>query len=67
MLSLRRTVGADLQVLRNGTSPEIYSLFQQQLENALKRGEVIMDGNKIKIPPDRFFVSDGIIRDLMVV
>ncbi|MBP9018378.1 MAG: radical SAM family heme chaperone HemW [Bacteroidales bacterium] len=67
MLSLRRTVGADLQVLRDVTPPEIYSLFQQQLENALKRGEVIMDGNKIKIPPDRFFVSDGIIRDLMVV
>jgi oxygen-independent coproporphyrinogen-3 oxidase len=67
MLSLRRTVGVDVEVLRDETPPEIYSLFQLQLENVLKRGEVVMDGNNIKISPDKFFVSDGIIRDLMIV
>lgn len=66
MLSLRRADGLDighLQELYRGVNCE---LFKKQLNALLSQGLVIEDGHKIKIPSDKFFISDGIIRDLFI-
>jgi len=66
MLSLRRVVGLDLKVLEQESGGEMFSLFLSQLEEVIKRGLVVRDGYIIKIPSDKLFVSDGIIRDLIL-
>lgn len=62
MLGLRRVEGVNLslldKVLLKEAMPEI--VRQQRI------GNLIYEGNNIKIPSDKLFVSDGIIRDLFL-
>lgn len=63
MLGLRKRDGLDLRIL----APELLDEIRPALERAFRRGDVLRDANgKIRIPPERLFVSDGIICDLML-
>jgi len=66
MLSLRMTEGLNLNMLKGKFSPGMYELFDKQLDNVILTGSVIKSKNKIKIPPEKLFISDGIIRDLFI-
>lgn len=63
MLGLRKRDGLDPESL----APELLHEIRPALEQALRRGDLLCgpDG-KIRIPPERLFVSDGIICDLML-
>lgn len=66
MLSLRRADGLDIKSLQEFCQEEDYSSFTKQLKALLRQGLAVEDGNKIKIPSDKLFISDGIIRDLFI-
>ncbi|MDO4736959.1 MAG: coproporphyrinogen III oxidase, partial [Bacteroidia bacterium] len=62
MLGLRTVAGVDLSTLDR-------DLLKEAMPQILKEqrgGNLIYNGNNIKIPSDKLFVSDGIIRDLFL-
>ena len=69
MLGLRTAAGVSLDTLRNcgPQSPLFISDLLPKLSAMESNGLIILtpDGT-IKIPPGKFFISDGIIRDLFV-
>lgn len=65
MLSLRRADGLDLGLLRERFEESMYNQFYKQMI-ALPAGSVMMTGSKIRIPSEKLFLSDGIIRDLFI-
>lgn len=65
MLSLRRSDGLDLDLLRGRFGESEYNQFYKQLK-ALPESSVETAGSKIRIPSDKLFLSDGIIRDLFI-
>ncbi len=72
MLSLRMIQGASLSkimMLRSkvfeAKSEDNHS-FAITIERLKERKLLVQDGDKIKIPPEKLFVSDGIIRDLFI-
>ena len=62
MLGLRTIAGVDLSLLDNSLVKEILP----EIRRHCRLGNLVMEGDKIKIPQGRLFVSDGIIRDLFV-
>jgi len=66
MLSLRRVKGANLKDIEQSCSPENYYKFEKQMKQAVGQGRLLLEGDTIKIPPDKLFLSDGIIRDLII-
>jgi len=66
MLSLRKTEGLDLDMLKKNFNAFLYDLFDKQLERVIISGSVIEGKGRIKIPPEKLFISDGIIRDLFI-
>ncbi|HNW49024.1 MAG TPA: radical SAM family heme chaperone HemW [Bacteroidales bacterium] len=66
MLSLRRADGMNPNELRAAFSEEMCSEFEKSVAVQLKKGNLIMDGDKIRIPSGLLFLSDGIIRDLIL-
>ena len=69
MLGLRTTNGVSLNTLRNSgpQSPIFLSDLLPKISAMESKGLITLtkDGT-IKIPPERFFISDGIIRELFV-
>lgn len=66
MLSLRRVEGLDIKSLKELSLMDDYASFTKQLKDLLRQGLVVEEGDKIKIPSDKLFISDGIIRDLFI-
>ena len=69
MLGLRTSGGVSLNTLRNSSpqSPALMAEMLPQLHSLESKGLVLLGKNgTIKIPPEKFFVSDGIIRELFV-
>lgn len=62
MLGLRTSEGVNLKCLDNGMVKQIMG----EIKAHLSVGNLVLEGDTIKIPPDKFFVSDGIIKDLFV-
>ena len=69
MLGLRTTEGAALKTLRESSpqSDVFISTIAPSIQDQERKGNLILtpDGT-IKIPPGKFFISDGIIRELFV-
>jgi len=65
MLSLRKTEGLDLNLLRDRFDTNLYDEFDKQL-TTLAAGSVVLNNHKIIIPPEKLFLSDGIVRDLFI-
>ena len=62
MLGLRKVDGVDLGLL----NPVLLREIKGDIVRHCRLGNLIMDGDKIRIPHEHLFVSDGIIRDLFV-
>ena len=58
MLSLRTASGCEASYLKKHCGAEA-------LEKALSSGELIEAGSRLRIPEERFFISDAIIRELI--
>lgn len=62
MLGLRTVPGVDLSLLDSS----LVSGIRTEIRRHSRLGNLIVDGDKIRIPCEKLFVSDGIIRDLFV-
>jgi oxygen-independent coproporphyrinogen-3 oxidase len=62
MLGLRTLEGVNLSTLDSG----LRAIIESDIKELVKKGNLIMEGDTIKIPSNKLFVSDGIIRDLFV-
>ena len=62
MLGLRTVAGVDLSKLNSEFLREI----KGDIDRHVRLGNLAVDGEKIRIPSDKLFVSDGIIRDLFI-
>lgn len=62
MLGLRRIEGFSLENLNSN----LLRLIKPQIESSVKAGLLISEGNNIRIPADKLFISDSIIRELFV-
>lgn len=62
MLGLRTVSGVALTTL----NPSLLGRVMKEIKRHCTLGNLIMEGNKIRIPSDQLFVSDGIIMDLFV-
>ncbi len=68
MLGLRKSEGVAVEKLLKSCSsaPRFFEESQEIFNRYLSAGFLIKEGERIKIPPEKYFVSDGIIRDLFV-
>ncbi len=66
MLSLRRVDGLDVEPLQELFPGKEYKFFTNRLKFLITKGLLVENGHKVKIPPDKLFISDGIIRDLFI-
>ncbi len=66
MLSLRTCKGFSLQDLENREGSAAVEEFLKQTTPLLERGLLIRETNTLRIPSDRMFVSDDIIRDCLL-
>lgn len=67
MLRLRVCEGLNIDEISNCMSEEELVLFKEQVLKQTNKGNLILnESGKIKIPPEKLFVSDGIIRDLLL-
>jgi oxygen-independent coproporphyrinogen-3 oxidase len=62
MLGLRTVAGVDVRVL----DPLLLEEVSCEIRHHLRCGNLVREGDKIKIPSGKLFVSDGIIRDLFI-
>ena len=62
MLSLRRLGGMDIAYINSHF--KVPDEFYNSLAVLIKRGDVVEQGGKLKVPPEKLFLSDGIIREL---
>ena len=64
MLGLRTEEGIDLTATerRAGRSPRVGR--EREIELAIERGNLVEDGNWLRVPVDRWLKLDGIVRDL---
>lgn len=62
MLGLRTVDGVNMESLNKGFVRDIMG----DIKAHLSAGNLILEGSTIKIPSDKLFVSDGIIKDLFV-
>lgn len=67
MISLRRVKGAEISVIESSFPKECIHYFFKRLPHLVNRGDIIQEADNIRIPPERLFVSDGIIRELFYV
>jgi len=64
MLSLRTVTGIDKKILQSNYSEFLTAKFQMSVDRQEMLGNLIVDGEYIKIPPEKLFISDGIIRSI---
>jgi oxygen-independent coproporphyrinogen-3 oxidase len=66
MLSLRKRDGLNPGLLREKFGESMFGIFERQSAPLLKSGNLVISDGKIKIPQEKLFLSDGIIRDLFI-
>jgi len=66
MLSLRTCKGLSLQEMEEREGRHAAKDFLKQITPLLERGLLIRETNMLRIPSDRMFVSDDIIRDCLL-
>ena len=62
MLVLRRVDGVDISTL----NPALLADVMGEIDRHVRLGNLVMEGDKIRIPSEKLFVSDGIIMDLFI-
>ncbi|PKP07404.1 MAG: coproporphyrinogen III oxidase [Bacteroidetes bacterium HGW-Bacteroidetes-5] len=64
MLSLRQIAGMDVSFINSEF--EVPDEFYKSLALLIKRGDIIEKRGKLRVPPEKLFISDGIIRELFL-
>ncbi|HBG25433.1 MAG TPA: coproporphyrinogen III oxidase [Rikenellaceae bacterium] len=64
MLSLRQIAGMDVSFINSEF--EVPDEFYKSLALLIKRGDIIEKRGKLRVPPEKLFISDGIIRELFI-
>ena len=64
MLSLRTIAGIDKKQLESNYPKFLTKEFQRSVDRQKIIGNLVDDGECIKIPPEKLFISDGIIRSI---
>jgi oxygen-independent coproporphyrinogen-3 oxidase len=64
MLGLRTTEGIDLSQTRRRTGVDPEAGREREIKRAIERGNLVRDGNHLRVPVDRWLKLDGIVRDL---
>ena len=64
MLGLRTARGVDLAALTERTGVDPRQGRQQAIERRAARGDVILEGDVLRVPRDRWLMLDGIVADL---
>ncbi len=62
MLGLRRVAGVDISTLNQSLLADVMG----KMNRHIRLGNLVREGDKIRIPPEKLFVSDGIIMDLFI-
>ena len=64
MLGLRTTEGIDLSETQRRTGVDPEAGREREIKRAIERGNLVRDGNHLRVPVDRWLKLDGIVRDL---
>jgi oxygen-independent coproporphyrinogen-3 oxidase len=64
---LRTSWGVDLNFVANGFEKLYIEHLRREMEKQLKLGNLICENNILKIPPERYFISDAILEHLIFV
>lgn len=64
-LGLRMENGISEEEFATRFSTDIYDVFREQIDNNIKRGTIIQDGDRLKIHPDFIYVSNTILADFV--
>lgn len=67
MTSLRCNSGIDTGVIEARFGTEKLRHFENTAQKFISRGIMLQDGKNIKIPPEHYFISDGIISEFFSV
>ncbi|WP_234110817.1 radical SAM family heme chaperone HemW [Chryseobacterium sp. R2A-55] len=67
MIGLRTTWGVDLVSLKEKCSAETFDYLQNEIQQKVEDGILIMEHNHLKIPEKHWFMADGIASDLFLV
>ena len=62
MLGLRRVEGVDISTLNQSLLAGVMG----EIDRHVRLGNLVREGDKIRIPSEKLFVSDGIIMDLFI-
>src|SRR5690606_9650778 len=64
MLGLRTSEGVDLRDVRARTGLEVREERATALERRIARGDLTLDGDRLRVPRDRWLSLDAIVLDL---
>ena len=64
-LGLRMDAGISGAEFEERFSLDIFDVFKEQIEKNIKRGTIIQNGDRLKIPPDFIYVSNAILSDFV--
>jgi oxygen-independent coproporphyrinogen-3 oxidase len=67
LTGLRTARGISPEYIRQQFGAYYYNYFQQHSVPCLQSGRLIQSGDKVRIPPEYFFISDAIIESFFVV
>lgn len=67
MIGLRTRKGVDLKRLQSEFSSEILAHFQNELTPKIDNGYLKMEGSRLVIPSEHWFMADGIASDLFKI
>ena len=64
MTSLRCAEGIDLESIKNSFGDICYNMLMRSAECWIASGDVVVEGGRMRIPAERFLISDAIIESL---
>lgn len=67
MIGLRTIYGVDILEIERLFSKEIIFHFRKKMEEKIQYKELILEGNILKIPKEKWFYADGIASDMFYV
>ena len=67
MIGLRTSTGVDISMMEQKFSYGLMQYFRQRLKNKIETGQLITEGQYLRIPESKWFYADGIAADLFKI
>jgi hypothetical protein len=64
MLGLRTAEGMDLGAAEKRAGRDPQAGREREMQRAIERGDLVKEGNRLRVPQGRWLKLDGIVRDL---